>query len=550
MTNRSAFLFLLVTLCQPVVADFTFQFNGHTYQVKTAPLNWASAQSAASNSTFNGAQGYLAVISSEAENTAIYEQLESNIKASSFNLTSASDGGGSAYVWIGANDIATEGIWVWDATKVQFWSGNQAGSAVGSSYSNWGTGGGRQNEPDNTNQQDAAALALQTWPNPSLNAGFVLGTAGQWNDVDVSNTLYYIIEYETTSDSQPKPEPDIAINSYRYADNFSVLSAVPRGCLSELPRELPVPTRPGVFRFTSSQNVNKPNAAGTESVSVAISAWRYGCHEPNRSAVMINFSLPEGASDDLLTQIEMRPSIIFIDDEGEIPLVSYHWDHGTEGSSSIGTGTRGYLSDSFPNGVTYVLDTPAFGVATSADLDGFIRRYNAGGKLRIIWNQKTVTFGLPAYNPSIDQPQHVKPSFTGRTTGQWVADGLPATGLLLQVGEVPRQDRNYLFAIWFTYLDGQPIWIASNKDIPLGTNEVILDMAYFDGGKLFNHPGDFTGADIGSDILGTMKVRILDCNSIEVVTDFSASGLGQSTLAMNRLIRIAGYDCDGTQSVQ
>ena len=153
-------------------------------------------------------------------------------------------------------------------------------------------------------------------------------------------------------------------------------------------------------------------------------------------------------------------------------------------------------------------------------------------------------------DPDRDRPQSNSAVFTGRMTGQWVADGLPATGLLLQVGEVPRQDRNYLFAIWFTYLDGRPIWIASNKDISINTSEVTLDMAYYEGGKLFNRPREFSGSDINGQILGTMTVRVINCNEIEVETDFTTSGLGSSSLTMNRLIRIAGYDCDGTQAVR
>ena len=47
-------------------------------------------------------------------------------------------------------------------------------------YNNWG------NEPDNWNQQDALGLSLNGWP---------LGVAGEWNDVDHTNTLYFVVEY-------------------------------------------------------------------------------------------------------------------------------------------------------------------------------------------------------------------------------------------------------------------------------------------------------------------------------------------------------------------
>ena len=549
MNKRTSLLLFAILLSETSLASFFFEFNGHTYQVVTTPLTWSAARLGASSSTFNGAKGYLAIIESQAENAAIYQQLQSNISSGTFALTTAADGGGSAYVWIGANDIASEGEWVWDETGTQFWSGNQSGVASGGLYNNWGTDGGTQNEPDNTNQQDAGAIALQTWPNPSLNAGFVLGSAGQWNDVDVSNTLYSVIEYDVAS--TPGPGGDDSPESYRFPDNFGVVSAVPRGCISELPNETTLPSSQILIDGTVNQEVNKPNEAGVQNVPVRLRVWRYGCHDPNRSAVMINFSLPSGAPEELLEQIEMRPSIVLRDGQGDIPLTPYHWDHGAEGVLSMSTGRRGYTQETFLSGVTYVLDTPAFGGAVSSEvLDNFIERYNAGGQLRIVWETKTLLTDLPRYDPDRDRPQSNSAVFTGRMTGQWVADGLPATGLLLQVGEVPRQDRNYLFAIWFTYLDGRPIWIASNKDISINTSEVTLDMAYYEGGKLFNRPSEFSGSDINGQILGTMTVRVINCNEIEVETDFTTSGLGSSSLTMNRLIRIAGYDCDGTQAVR
>ena len=183
-------------------ADFEFEHGGHTYKVVTTPLTFADALDAAdvATSSWGDTNGYLVNIESAAENEAIATQLASNVGASAYTETTAPDGGGAAYVWIGADDRGTEGSWVWNTlTGAQaFWSGDNTGSAVGGAYNNWGTDSGTQNEPDNFGPgQDAAGIALQTWPNPSLDAGFVLGTTGQWNDVAESNQLYYIIEWDT-----------------------------------------------------------------------------------------------------------------------------------------------------------------------------------------------------------------------------------------------------------------------------------------------------------------------------------------------------------------
>jgi len=184
-------------------ADFEFEYGGHSYKVVTTGASYANALAAAAAATSSSGDtdGYLVNIESSAENAAIAAQLASNIASSAYASTTAQDGGGSAYVWIGADDRSTEGTWVWNTLTgtEAFWSGDETGSAVGGKYNNWGTESGTQNEPDNSGGQDAAGIGLQTWPNPSLNAGFVLGTAGQWNDVAESNQLYYIIEWDSVA---------------------------------------------------------------------------------------------------------------------------------------------------------------------------------------------------------------------------------------------------------------------------------------------------------------------------------------------------------------
>ena len=121
------------------------------------------------------------------ENTAVFNAatLDAGITISS---TVAPDGGGASYLWLGGTDRLAEGTWIWDGTDSgsgdQFWEGTSAstgGTSVGGLYNNWG------DEPDDFGSgQDGLGLAITDWP---------LGTAGQWNDVATSNSLYYVIEY-------------------------------------------------------------------------------------------------------------------------------------------------------------------------------------------------------------------------------------------------------------------------------------------------------------------------------------------------------------------
>lgn len=149
----------------------TLFFNGHKYQLVTNALSWADARSAAET-----AGGHLVTIGSEAENTAV----SSFLLSTGLNYPTASDGGGAAYVWLGASDSAVEGEWKWiDSTDL-------------ASYNNWGSGA-FGSEPDNFNgSQDAMAMGLTVWPYPDGG----LGSEGQWNDINEGNALYYLVEWD------------------------------------------------------------------------------------------------------------------------------------------------------------------------------------------------------------------------------------------------------------------------------------------------------------------------------------------------------------------
>ena len=156
-------------------ADAVGIFGGHQYLVFSNAKTYEEALIAASQ-VDSAAASSLVKIDSQEENDFIF-----NLLKSSNITTSAEDGAGASYAWIGASDAQTEGSWLWvDNSEL--------------SYTNWGTKDG-VTEPDNfdgsflggayTGQQDAAAIALTDWP---------VGIAGQWNDVDGVNQLAYIVE--------------------------------------------------------------------------------------------------------------------------------------------------------------------------------------------------------------------------------------------------------------------------------------------------------------------------------------------------------------------
>jgi hypothetical protein len=153
------------------VAALTLGDGTHYYEFVTADGNvtWEAARGLATARTFNGLSGYLASVTSQAENDFIGSKV------------------GSAEAWLGGNDTAIEGTWVWaDAPETDpFWiAGTCAQSLRGmcnlsgiDHFSYWNDG-----EPNQSGNEDALQI--------------LAGGSGQWNDLPSGgNTMPYVVEY-------------------------------------------------------------------------------------------------------------------------------------------------------------------------------------------------------------------------------------------------------------------------------------------------------------------------------------------------------------------
>ena len=167
----------------------SFVHNNSTYEIVKIKKSWANAASIAK---LWG--GKLVEINDQNEQNAIETELL--LAGITNNETTAEDGGGGAYLWIGGNDFANEGNWTWDGKNegngTQFWDGNgTTGTVVSGKFVNWGStpdANGDQIEPDDFRAvQDAVAISFNGWPN---------GLTGEWNDVSETNTLNFIVEYD------------------------------------------------------------------------------------------------------------------------------------------------------------------------------------------------------------------------------------------------------------------------------------------------------------------------------------------------------------------
>jgi len=143
------------------------------------PASFASAEAKARKYG-----GYLAELSTASENRQVFEAITGFFAPSSYSKSTADDGGGSSYVWIGGSDAASEGAWSWLKSR----------TSIPVDGLEWGNGS-LGNEPDNFGgNQDYLALGLQNWPYDVAD-GKGYGNAGMWNDLQGSNKLFCLVEF-------------------------------------------------------------------------------------------------------------------------------------------------------------------------------------------------------------------------------------------------------------------------------------------------------------------------------------------------------------------
>ena len=145
-------------------AALPFTGNGHYFEfISSTDISWTAAYTAANSKTYFGLQGYLATITSSAENTFVYSKI-------------------NAFGWLGGSDATSEGVWKWvcgPENGTQFWQGTYSGgNAVGEMYNNWAV-----NQPDNWSPGEHY---LNFW------------SGDHWNDypnVATGSIAGYVVEY-------------------------------------------------------------------------------------------------------------------------------------------------------------------------------------------------------------------------------------------------------------------------------------------------------------------------------------------------------------------
>ena len=153
--------------------------NGHFYELVSSNSSWTAHKANAAARSYLGLAGYLATITSAAENAFVRQVLNADAWmgcSDDFTQINAATG-----VTTFANQAAAEGKWYWvtgPEKGTMFSVGNGSPVTQSGQYANWNSG-----EPNNSGSEHYGQI---------YSSG---GTPGAWNDLPNGVNIPYVVEY-------------------------------------------------------------------------------------------------------------------------------------------------------------------------------------------------------------------------------------------------------------------------------------------------------------------------------------------------------------------
>lgn len=311
----------------------------------------------------------------------------------------------------------------------------------------------------------------------------------------------------------------------------------PPGCLS-----IDLPQQP---RFNDillvNQRINVPSVQSTSrDAEVRVQMWRVACADEDFSVVLVRLRQTRGQNPVVV------PTAYADAGRVQVPF------HEAQLLRRPGTGNAGASGSIVTTeGTTWMLGVQPVsidGQTTFTPPD-----YNAEFTLELNWgnfspaNPEGFLFTIDQFEPAIDEPQFDQPVLNGRYSGMWIRRGAERQGMGLHIGE--QIDKNFVFALFYTYLDGRQIWLQGNTGAELAQpGPVTIDpMITLENGSFITAQTQASPDNVLVSDAGSITIEPIDCNTLRVDYDFSEIGHGSGTMELDRFIRIAGYDCNPWQ---
>ncbi|MFU8831925.1 MAG: hypothetical protein ACNA7J_07175 [Wenzhouxiangella sp.] len=314
----------------------------------------------------------------------------------------------------------------------------------------------------------------------------------------------------------------------------------PSGCLSiEIPDQ--PRTRDSVL-IDQTIAVPSLNSAVLDA-SVRLTIWRAACADEEFSVVLVRMRQLGNPADPALPFVLVPQVFAEAGNQTDFPM---HEAQLVEIPGSGNAGASGRLLST--ENTTWMLAVNP--IRLTGNQLFLPADYNDAFTVEFDWSsfspsaQASYPFVLDRFDPQLDPPQFEQKVLNGRYSGQWIKRDLERQGLVLQIGE--QIDQNFVFAIFFTYLNGQPVWVTGNSTPaaaqpgPITINPMIM----LEDGLFITADQHQPAEDISTTVAGSITITPIDCNNIQVDFDFRPIGQGVGSMQLERIIRIAGYDCN------
>ena len=320
----------------------------------------------------------------------------------------------------------------------------------------------------------------------------------------------------------------------------------PPGCLS-----IEIPDAPRVAEsLLFSDNIRVPSAnSDSRDADLNVRIWRIACADEGYSVVVVRLR-PRDANDAILVpEIYTKTGIV------QTPFTDGEQHRSQLQTLPVG-GEIGASGTVIPaDGRTWMLAVDPIALRPRdpdnlRDSEIFTpEEYNDVFSIEMTWENysraQTRSFQIPldSFSAEVDPPQFDETVLNGRYNGLWLAPGAERQGLVIQIAE--QGDANFVFAIFFTFIDGEPIWVVGNTGAePMEPGQIRIDMDIPRGGAFMTDFDQPNVDEIDLEDAGEIRIEVVDCNNIKVHYDFSEINRGIGTLELFRRVRTAGYDCN------
>ncbi len=336
-------------------------------------------------------------------------------------------------------------------------------------------------------------------------------------------------------------------------------SPYPPGCVTT-PQLQQVLAGDNVVKVWSGAILLAQALAADKLVPVDLAVYRAGCAEPNRSLILLEFSIPEDAPPDKRQFV--LPEVVALGDElldeNNFPmtLASEPNSWGFTGNENqevirlIGDFTEG-LADASQLRWVYVLDVPAppleYGDNSvwNSSFAMSAPRYNDLVGLRLDNGTGSTIINIAPTEQVLDTAPAIE--LNGRLSGNWVVDGASDQGVMLsfssKVGRqvAPVDSPLVVFFSWYTFdAQGEMLWLTGTAEFQPGATEVDIPLVAVSNGRFMS------GMKADREEFGQVQLTANNCNDIAFTYILPpSSGLASGGRHLQRVfaLEIAGFAC-------